>query len=52
MRSATNASEIDEPKEGTLSHGNRVMAGKEFKFLHKLEMKEQFKRLGMFKAHD
>jgi hypothetical protein len=28
------------------------MAGKEFKFLQKIEMEEQFNRLGEFKAHE
>ncbi len=39
-QNASFVSEHDESKQGMISHGNRVMAGKEFKFLHKLEIRE------------
>lgn len=39
-------------KSEAKTHGNRVMAGKEFNFLHKMEIKKGFEKLGKFKAHD
>ena len=42
----------DESSTGAMSHGNRVMAGKEFKFLHKLEIKDKFNKLGVFNYHE
>jgi hypothetical protein len=50
--SPQSTSENEGLKNGAMTNGNRVMAGKEFNFLHKMEIRKQFEKLGKFKAHD
>ncbi len=52
MQDTMQASDNESSKSAAKSQGNRIMAGKEFNFLHKIEIKKQFEKLGKFKAHD